>query len=92
MLQQEKADDYVIGTGETHSVREFCEMAFNHVGLDYRNFVTQDPQFMRPSEVDYLISDSSKAKKILGWEPKVRFADLVKMMVDADLDRYKVMK
>jgi GDPmannose 4,6-dehydratase len=92
MLQQEKADDYVIGTGETHSVREFCEMAFNHVGLDYKNFVTQDPQFMRPSEVDYLISDSSKAKKILGWEPKVRFADLVKMMVDADLDRYKVMK
>jgi GDPmannose 4,6-dehydratase len=87
MLQQDKPDDFVIGTGETHSVREFCELAFKHVGLDWQEYVKQDPQFLRPSEVDYLISDSSKAKKVLGWEPKVRFGDLVRMMVDADLER-----
>jgi GDPmannose 4,6-dehydratase len=87
MLQQEKPDDFVVGTGETHSVREFCEVAFAHVGLDYHDHVTQDPRFLRPSEVDVLIADPSKASRKLGWAPKVHFKDLVKMMVDADLER-----
>ena len=87
MLQQEAATDFVIGTGETHSVREFCEIAFAHVGLDYRDFVVQDPRFYRPAEVDLLISDPSKAKELLGWQPKVTFKELIIMMVDADMDR-----
>ncbi len=89
MLQQESPCDYVIGTGETHSVREFCEEAFSHVGLDYKDFVVQDPRFYRPAEVDVLVSNPSRAKQILGWQPKVSFRELVKMMVDADLKRLK---
>lgn len=87
MLQQDEPEDYVIGTGETHSVREFCEIAFSSVGLDYRDYVVQDPRFYRPAEVDLLISDPSKAKQKLGWEPTVSFEGLVKMMVNADLKR-----
>ncbi|GAB4463106.1 MAG: GDP-mannose 4,6-dehydratase [Anaerolineales bacterium] len=87
MLQQDKPDTYVIGMGETHSVREFCEIAFGHVGLDYRDFVVQDERFYRPAEVDLLISDPSKARTQLGWEPSVSFKELVMMMVDADLER-----
>ncbi|HEX7541745.1 MAG TPA: GDP-mannose 4,6-dehydratase [Anaerolineales bacterium] len=85
MLQREAPDDYVIGTGKTHSVREFCELAFNFVGLNYQDYVVQDPRFMRPSEVDRLIADPSKARQELGWSPRVGFNDLVEMMVEADL-------
>lgn len=85
MLQQDKPDDYVIATGETHSVMEFCEEAFSHVGLDWRLYVEHSTDFDRPSEVDLLIGDYSKAKNILGWEPKTKFKDLVRLMVDADL-------
>jgi GDPmannose 4,6-dehydratase len=85
MLQQPVADDYVIATGETHSVREFLEEAFGIVGLDWKKHVEIDQKYFRPAEVDLLIGDSSKAKKILGWEPKVKFKDLVKMMVEADI-------
>jgi GDPmannose 4,6-dehydratase len=87
MLQQDKPDTYVVGTGETHSVREFCELAFGHVDLDYNDYVVQDERFYRPAEVDLLISDPSKARVVLGWEPSVSFQDLVHMMVDADLER-----
>lgn len=87
MLQQKEPRDYVIATGETHSVRELVELAFSHVDLDYRDFVVQDPRFMRPAEVDLLIGDPAKAKRELGWEPKVSFPELVRMMVDADLER-----
>jgi GDPmannose 4,6-dehydratase len=85
MLQQDEADDYVIATGRSHSVREFCEVAFSHVGLDYRDFVVQDPRFLRPAEVDTLLGDSTKARDVLGWEPEVSFEGLVRMMVDDDL-------
>ena len=84
MLQQDKADDYVIATGETYSVREFLEEAFGYVNLDWKKYVEIDEKYFRPAEVDLLIGDASKAKKQLGWEPKVKFKDLVKMMVDAD--------
>jgi GDPmannose 4,6-dehydratase len=87
MLQHDVADNFVIGTGETHSVREFCEIAFGHVGLDYEEFVVQDERFYRPAEVDLLVSDPSKASSILGWEPSVSFKDLVVMMVEADMER-----
>jgi len=87
MLQQDKPDSFVIGMGETHSVREFCEIAFGHVGLDYKEFVMQDERFYRPAEVDLLISDPSKARSVLGWEPSVNFKELVTMMVDADMKR-----
>lgn len=85
MMQQPTAEDFVIATGETHSVREFCQVAFNHVGLNYEDYVVVDPQFYRPAEVDILIGDYSKAKAKLGWEPTTRFEDLVKEMVDSDL-------
>ena len=85
MLQQEAPDDFVVATGETHSVREFCKIAFSHVGLNYEDHVTQDPRFMRPAEVDLLIGNPAKAKEKLGWAPAVGFADLVRMMVDADV-------
>jgi GDPmannose 4,6-dehydratase len=87
MLQQDEPDSYVIGMGETHSVREFCEIAFGHLGLDYREFVVQDERFYRPAEVDLLISDPTKARAKLGWEPAVSFKELVTMMVDADMER-----
>jgi GDPmannose 4,6-dehydratase len=85
MLQQDKPDDFVIASGETHSVKELVEIAFSHVGLDYRDFVVLDKKFIRPAEVDLLSGDYSKAKKILGWQPQVHFAELIKMMVEADL-------
>jgi GDPmannose 4,6-dehydratase len=75
--------------GETHSVREFCEIAFGHVGLDYNDYVVQDERFYRPAEVDQLISNPAKARSVLGWEPSVTFNDLVTMMVEADLKRLK---
>ncbi len=87
MLQQDHPDNYVIGTGETHAVREFCEIAFSHVDLDYKDFVVQDEKFYRPAEVDLLISDPSKAAAALKWEPAVSFHELVTMMVDSDLAR-----
>jgi GDPmannose 4,6-dehydratase len=85
MLQQEKCDDYVIATNETHSVEEFVESAFNCVDLNWKDYVTIDEKFYRPAEVNQLIGDYSKAKKILGWRPKVSFKELIKMMVDSDL-------
>ncbi|MBE0681160.1 MAG: GDP-mannose 4,6-dehydratase [Anaerolineales bacterium] len=89
MLQQDHPDNYVIGTGETHAVREFCEIAFSHVDLDYKDYVVMDEKFYRPAEVDLLISDPSKARMQLKWEPAVSFKELVTMMVDADLARLK---
>jgi len=85
MLQQDEPDDYVIATGETHSVRELCELAFGYVGLDYRDYVVVDPSLLRPADVNLLVGDASKARARLGWEPKVRFEELIKMMVEADL-------
>ena len=89
MLQQPSPQDYVIGTGHTHSVRELVEAAFSHVGLDWRKHVVTDPRFMRPAEVDVLQADPSKARRELGWTPKVGFTELVAMMVDADLERLR---
>jgi GDPmannose 4,6-dehydratase len=88
MLQHDKPDSFVIGMGETHSVREFCEIAFGHADLDYKEFVVQDERFYRPAEVDLLISDPSKARSTLGWEPAVSFKELVTMMVDSDMKRF----
>ena len=85
MLQQDVPNDYVVATGETHSVQEFLEEAFNYVGLDWRDYVAHDPLYDRPAEVDLLIGDASRAKQILGWEPATRFQDLVQLMVDADI-------
>jgi len=85
MLQQDHPDDYVVGSGETHSVRELCEVAFSYVGLDWRDYVVVDPKYYRPAEVDLLVSDPSKARRVLQWEPTVTFEELVHMMVDADL-------
>jgi len=89
MLQQDRAEDYVIGTGRTHSVRQLCEVAFGCVGLDYREYVKQDERFFRPAEVDLLVADPTKANTQLGWRPQVSFEDLVAMMVDADLARHR---
>ncbi len=89
MLQQERADDYVIATGVTHSVRDLCEIAFGYLDLDWRDYVVQDPRFMRPAEVDLLVGDASKARAVLGWEPTVTFEELIHMMVDADIARLK---
>ncbi len=88
MLQQDRADDYVIATGVSHSVRDLVEIAFEHAGLDWREFVREDPKLLRPAEVDHLIGDASKARNVLGWQPEVDFRGLVKMMVDADLERH----
>jgi len=89
MLQQDEPDDYVVGSGETHSIRELCDVAFSYVGLDYRDYVVQDERFFRPAEVDLLVADASKAHSILGWEPTVTFEELVHMMVDADAERLR---
>ena len=86
MLQQDKPDDYVISTGETHSVEEFCDLAFKEVDLNWKDYVVQDKAFMRPAEVDLLIGDSKKAETVLGWKPKTPFIDLVRMMVQSDLE------
>ncbi len=85
MLQQDTPDDYVIASGTTHSIRELCEVAFGYLDLDWREYVVQDERFYRPAEVDLLVGDASKARRVLGWEPQVSFEELVKMMVDADL-------
>jgi GDPmannose 4,6-dehydratase len=87
MLQQDEPDTFVVGTGETHSVREFCEIAFGCLGLDYAEHVVQDERFYRPAEVDLLVADSSKARATLGWEPSITFRELVEMMVDSDMRR-----
>jgi GDPmannose 4,6-dehydratase len=89
MLQQDQPDDYVIGTGQTHSVEEFVTIAFDHAGLDWRAHVVVDPQFYRPAEVDLLLGDAGKAHRVLGWTPQVSFEQLVKMMVDEDLARLR---
>src|SRR5437879_2176959 len=89
MVQQDKPDDYVIATNETHSVREFLDAAFGHVGLNWEKYVEIDPNYYRPAEVDLLVGDYSKAKRILGWEPRIKFPDLVKLMVDADVQLLK---
>jgi GDPmannose 4,6-dehydratase len=87
MLQQDGPDDYVVATGEPHSVQEFVEVAFGHAGLDWQQHVVTDPAFLRPAEVDHLVGDPSKARAELSWEPKTSFRELVEMMVDADLER-----
>jgi GDPmannose 4,6-dehydratase len=87
MLQQDQPDDYVIATGESHSVRELVEVAFGHAGLEWEKYVRLDPKFLRPAEVDQLVGDPSKARRVLGWMPDVDFDGLVRMMVDADLER-----
>ena len=89
MLQQDEPDDFVVASGEHHSVRELCEVAFGYLGLDYRDHVVSDPALFRPAEVDHLLGDASKAKSQLGWKPKVGFKELVEMMVEADLARLK---
>jgi len=85
MLQQEQPDDYVIATGETHTIREFCEVAFHHAGLDWQKHVAFDKRYLRPAEVDILMGNPAKARRVLGWEPKVKFKELVQLMVDADI-------
>ena len=85
MLQQDAPDDYVVGTGQTHSVRELCQVAFGHLGLKHEDYVKIDPRFIRPADVDLLVSDPAKARAVLDWEPQVSFEDLVIMMVEADL-------
>jgi GDPmannose 4,6-dehydratase len=87
ILQADQPDDYVLATGETHTVREFCEIAFSHVGLDWEKYVVVDERFVRPAEVELLLGDPGKVKSKLGWEPKVSFAELVEMMVEADMQR-----
>lgn len=89
MLQQKQAQDFVVATGETHTVREFAQIAFDYVGLPWKKYVKVDKKFFRPAEVDQLVGDPSKAKRVLGWKPRVNFTELVHMMVDADLARLK---
>ena len=89
MLQQPEASDYVVATGVAHSVRDLCQIAFAHVGLDYQDHVTMDARFNRPAEVDHLLGDSTRARGILGWEPTVTFRELIEMMVDADVERHE---
>ncbi|HXG51588.1 MAG TPA: GDP-mannose 4,6-dehydratase [candidate division Zixibacteria bacterium] len=86
MLQQDEPDDYVVATGETHSVRELVETAFSYAGLDWKRYVEKDPRYFRPAEVDLLVGDASKAKQVLGWEAKTKFKDLIRLMVDADME------
>jgi GDPmannose 4,6-dehydratase len=89
MLQQEIPGDYVIATGETHSVQQFVEEAFGYLDLDWRTYVVQDPKFYRPAEVDLLVGDAGKAQRVLGWKPTVNFQGLVRLMVDADMEALK---
>lgn len=85
MLQRDEPDDFVIATGEAHSVREFCELAFGHAGLDWEKHVEVDPNYFRPAEVDYLLGDPSKASSVLGWKARTSFEELARLMVDADI-------
>jgi GDPmannose 4,6-dehydratase len=89
MLQHEKPDNFVIATGQSHTVRDLCQIAFAHLGLDYNDYVVTDPRFVRPAEVEELLGDPSHAKKTLGWEPEVSFERMIEMMVDADMERLK---
>jgi GDPmannose 4,6-dehydratase len=89
MLQQDRPDDYVIATGVSHSVRDLVESAFGCVGLDWRKYVVQDPALTRPAEVDLLVGDPSKARRVLGWKPEVDFNHLVRLMVEADLEKLR---
>jgi GDPmannose 4,6-dehydratase len=89
MLQQPQPDDYVVASGETHSVAELCDVAFGHVDLNYRDYVVQDPKYFRPAEVDLLVGDASKAGRVLGWEPSMTFTELIQKMVEADLEAIK---
>ncbi len=89
MLQQEQPDDFVVATGETRSVRDFCEAAFGYLGMDYRDYVVVDPAYFRPTEVDRLVGDASKARRVLGWSPQTSFRELVHLMVDSDLELLK---
>ncbi len=89
MVQQDEPDNYVVATGETHSVGEFCQLAFSHAGLDYQDYVEIDQRFIRPAEVDLLVGDASKAERVLGWKPEVSFEQLVALMVDADMELVK---
>ena len=89
MLHQDGPDDYVVSTGETHSVRELCEVAFNRVGLNFDDYVVVDDRFFRPAEVDLLVGDAKKARSELGWQPEIGFAELVEMMVEADLNQLR---
>jgi len=89
MLQADSPQDFVVGTGQTNEVRELCEIAFAYVGLDYIDFVVQDPEYYRPAEVDILVADPIKVKRELGWQPKVSFKDLIHMMVEADINRLR---
>jgi len=89
MLQHSEPDDYVIGTGESHTVREFVEAAFKHAGINnWQDYIEVDPRYLRPAEIEHLVADYSKAKRVLGWEPKIKFKELVGIMVDADLARH----
>jgi GDPmannose 4,6-dehydratase len=90
MMQPTYADDFVIATGETHTVREFLDAAASYLHIDWEPYVVIDPRYIRPAEVDLLLGDASKAKRVLGWEPKVKFRDLVRLMVDADLNKSEV--
>jgi len=89
MLQQKEPQDYVIATGVSHSVRDLLQLAFEHVGLDYKDYVVIDPKLFRVAEVDHLVGDSTKAQEELGWEPEVSFEKMIQIMVDVDLDRLK---
>jgi len=89
MLQQDEPEDYVISSGEAHTVRELCEIAFSHLDLDYNDYVVVDAKFLRPADVDHLLGDSRKARQKLGWRPKVSFKELIKLMVEADLQALK---
>jgi GDPmannose 4,6-dehydratase len=89
MLQQPEPDDYVIATGVTHSVKELCELAFGYLGLDWRDYVVVDQKLFRPADVDFLVGDFSKARRVLGWEPTITFEELIKMMIDADLEQLR---
>ena len=90
MLQQEKPEDFVIGTGESHTIRDLVELAFRYAGIDnWQNYIEIDPKYYRPTDVEHLLADISKAKAVLGWQPKTSFEELIKMMVDADLERYQ---
>jgi GDPmannose 4,6-dehydratase len=92
MLQQSTPGDFVIATGTTHTVRHFCELAFGHVGLDYRDYVVLDERYMRPAEVDLLVGDPSHAADVLGWRPETSLEELVRLMVDADMQQVKALK